>query len=79
MDSDLEVRLGDRVRLKEPPAIKPTQHGRSGESQGLINVDTFLVVETETNVGVLWQDGTTEVLKANELVPYLNPDEHDCW
>jgi ubiquitin-conjugating enzyme E2 O len=35
--------------------------------------------ETITTVKVLWQDGTTEQLKATELMPYLTVDEYDVW
>jgi ubiquitin-conjugating enzyme E2 O len=37
------------------------------------------VKETMTRVTVLWQDGASEVLDTKELIPYLNPDEYDCW
>lgn len=30
-------------------------------------------------VNVLWQDGTREVIDCKETVPYVNPDEYDCW
>ena len=34
---------------------------------------------TETMLDVLWQDGTEESLQAVDVIPYLNPDEYDCW
>ena len=73
------MRCGDRVRLRNGVDVPITRHGRSTENQGIIEVDTLAVVETRTTVEVLWQDGTKESLDARETVPYLNPDEYDCW
>ena len=42
-------------------------------------MDTYVVQETKSSVEVLWQDGTRETLDACNTVPYLNPDEYDCW
>ena len=42
-------------------------------------MDTYVVQETKSSVEVLWQDGTRETLDARNTVPYLNPDEYDCW
>ncbi|CDO77016.1 hypothetical protein BN946_scf184380.g1 [Trametes cinnabarina] len=72
------MRVGDRVRLKDGSG-PVTRHGRSSDSHGMIEVDTLVVQETRTTVDVLWQDGTRETLDAKQTVPYLNPDEYDCW
>ena len=36
-------------------------------------------IQTKTTVDVLWQDGTRETIDVKQTVPYLNPDEYDCW
>ncbi|KAI1796055.1 hypothetical protein LXA43DRAFT_1160458 [Ganoderma leucocontextum] len=73
------MRVGDRVRLRNNAGVPITRHGRSTENQGVIEVVTLSVQETRTTVDVLWQDGTRETVDARETVPYLNPDEYDCW
>ncbi|RPD66821.1 hypothetical protein L226DRAFT_529226 [Lentinus tigrinus ALCF2SS1-7] len=73
------VRVGDRVRIKNDTSVHTTQHGKSSESQGVITVDTYIVQETKSTVNVLWQDGTRDALDTRNTVPYLNPDEYDCW
>lgn len=30
-------------------------------------------------VSVLWQNGTTESIRATDLIPYLTIDEYDVW
>ncbi|KAI0695133.1 hypothetical protein BC835DRAFT_980174 [Cytidiella melzeri] len=72
------MRVGDRVVLKNGEGPRST-HGKDGEGPGIISVDTLVVKETHTRVNVLWQDGTREILDAKDTVPYLNPDEYDCW
>lgn len=73
------MRVGDRVRLRDAAQAPLTRHGRSTEPHGVIEVDTLIVQETRTTVDILWQDGTHETHDARETVPYLNPDEYDCW
>lgn len=77
--SDLEMRVGDRVQLKDVTGLPITKHGQEGDPAGVIEVQTFLVTQTETILDVLWQDGTEETLKSTQVIPYLNPDEYDCW
>ncbi|KAI0775899.1 hypothetical protein BD413DRAFT_610617 [Trametes elegans] len=72
------MRVGDRVRLKAGDA-PVTRHGRPQDHHGSIPVDILVVQETRTSVDVLWQDGTRETIAATQSVPYLNPDEYDCW
>lgn len=55
-----------------------TQHGQDSQ-QGIFYVQIFRTKETETTVEVLWQDGSRETLRTTDLIPYLNPDEYDCW
>jgi ubiquitin-conjugating enzyme E2 O len=43
------------------------------------DVNTFVVVETKTNVRVQWQDKTETCEEARDLFPYLNVDDHDVW
>lgn len=76
--SDMVVHLGDKLTLKDCPAGMISKHGRDS-TQGFVEVDTFMVVKTRTTVKVIWQDGTEEVARSTELIPYLNPDEYDCW
>jgi len=45
----------------------------------VIEVRHFIVRDRQTQVTVLWQDGTKETKPATELVPHLNPDEYECW
>ncbi|KAI0722317.1 hypothetical protein C8T65DRAFT_628933 [Cerioporus squamosus] len=73
------LRVGDRVRVKNSAVVHRTQHGKSSETHGVISVDAYIVQETKSTVEVLWQDGTREVLDTRNTVPYLNPDEYDCW
>ncbi|PSS37603.1 hypothetical protein PHLCEN_2v530 [Hermanssonia centrifuga] len=73
------MRVGDRVNLKDSENSPVTVHGREGEPPGLVEVKTLVVKETRTLVHVLWQDGTRETLDAKDTVPYINPDEYDCW
>ncbi|TDL28122.1 hypothetical protein BD410DRAFT_782087 [Rickenella mellea] len=77
--SDRIVRVGDKVTLKSTPPELITKHGRDDELSGTIKVAHCMVKETQTTVKVLWQDGTVDTLKSTELIPYLNPDEYDCW
>ncbi|KAI0094796.1 hypothetical protein BDY19DRAFT_914675 [Irpex rosettiformis] len=72
------MRVGDRVVLKNEVGPRST-HGREGEVPGIIPVDTLVVRETHTRINVLWQDGVRETLDSKDTVPYLNPDEYDCW
>ncbi|KAJ7487432.1 hypothetical protein B0H11DRAFT_2013304 [Mycena galericulata] len=73
--SDLEMRVGDRVTFKDESKVPGTSHGLETK----VVVKTFTVTETQTFLDVLWQDGTKETVRSTELIPYLNPDEYDCW
>ncbi|EIM92129.1 uncharacterized protein STEHIDRAFT_47908 [Stereum hirsutum FP-91666 SS1] len=73
------MRVADKVTLRDGPGIPYTVHGKAGEPWGLIQVRVYVVRVTQSTVHVLWQDGSTETLLATELIPYLNPDEYDCW
>ncbi|KAF8078774.1 hypothetical protein FPV67DRAFT_1466416 [Lyophyllum atratum] len=74
---DLMMRVGDRVRLKDITGTPFTTHGL--EDGEVIQVRVFIVAETQTTLDVLWQDGTQETVRSTEVIPYLNPDEYDCW
>ena len=76
---DLDMRVGDRVHLKDTTGLPMTEHGRDGDTAETFQVTTCLVTETSTEVDVLWQDGVQETIKSVDLIPYLNPDEYDCW
>ena len=76
---DFQMRIGERVQLKDTEGLPVTKHGREGEAGGVVIVDSYTVTATETEVKVLWQDGSTETLQSVDVIPYLNPDEHDCW
>jgi ubiquitin-conjugating enzyme E2 O len=75
-----QLRVGEKVELSIAAGLPSTVHGQEGgRPEGRITVQTFTVKETRTTVNVLWQDGTRETIKAVDLIPYLNPDESDCW
>ena len=67
------------MTLKSVPDGVITTHGKDSIRAGIMKVETFVVCETETFVDLLWQDGKTEKVRTTDLVPYLNPDEYDCW
>ncbi|KAH9837167.1 uncharacterized protein C8Q71DRAFT_757052 [Rhodofomes roseus] len=73
------IRVGDRVVLRDSTGVPMTKHGKEDDPSHLLEVRTFIVKETQTLVNVLWQDGTRETLDAKQTIPYLNPDEYDCW
>ncbi|KAI0319861.1 hypothetical protein OF83DRAFT_1275465 [Amylostereum chailletii] len=73
------MRVGDKVTLKNTLCHPETRHGKASDTGGEIVVRAYVVEETHTTVQVLWQDGTPEVLSTKKLIPYLNPDEYDCW
>lgn len=75
----MELRVGDRIFLKDTKGLPMTTHGQVGDATGVLNVHTFLVSQTSTELDVLWQDGSKETLRSTEVIPYLNPDEYDCW
>jgi len=73
------MRVGDKVILKDATNLPFTRHGKEGEPYGVIEVRVYVVRETQTTVDVLWQNGSTETMLTTKLIPYLNPDEYDCW
>ncbi|KAF8898907.1 hypothetical protein BD779DRAFT_1666666 [Infundibulicybe gibba] len=76
--SDSDLRVGDRVYLKDCDGLPSTRHGVD-DPNGIISVHAFRVAETRTIVDVLWQDGSRQSIPSVDLIPYLNPDEYDCW
>ncbi|KAG6911555.1 hypothetical protein DXG01_011857 [Tephrocybe rancida] len=76
--SDLEMRVGDRVRLKDNTGAPMTKH-RKDDTDATLEVRLFIVAETQTTLDILWQDGTKEAVRSTEVIPYLNPDEYDSW
>lgn len=77
--NDQIPRVGDRLTLKEVPESCITTHGRTDKGEDIVKVETFVVCETQTTVYLVWQDGSKEKVRSTELIPYLNPDEYDCW
>ena len=77
--SDVEMRVGDRVALKDPTGQPVTAHGSEDEDVGIVHLQTYEVIETVTMLDVLWQEGVKETLRSTELIPYVSPDEYDCW
>ncbi|TCD69895.1 hypothetical protein EIP91_005719 [Steccherinum ochraceum] len=74
------LRVGDRLLLKNREEMPVTLHGKEGvQQQGPVEVRTAVVKQTHTIVNVLWQDGKRDCLDAKDTVPYMNPDEYDCW
>jgi len=68
---------------RSPPAIQelgvPASHHEDPETHFSIDVDTLTVVATRSRVEILWQDGTREWVPSIDVIPYINPDEFDCW
>jgi ubiquitin-conjugating enzyme E2 O len=73
------MRVGDKVILKDATSLPSTRHGKEGDPYGVVEVRVYVVRETQTTVDVLWQDGSKETMPTAKLIPYLNPDEYDCW
>jgi ubiquitin-conjugating enzyme E2 O len=73
------MRVGDKVILKDASSLPFTRHGKEGEPYGVVEVRVYVVRETQTTVDVLWQDGSEGTVLTTKLIPYLNPDEYDCW
>ncbi|KAJ2927209.1 hypothetical protein H1R20_g9885, partial [Candolleomyces eurysporus] len=73
------MRVGDRVYLKDTSSAPLTQHGNEGDPAGIMQVHTYKVIETVSMFDVLWQDGVREKVRSIDVVPYMNPDEYDCW
>jgi ubiquitin-conjugating enzyme E2 O len=67
------------MRLKDKTGALVTQHGVEGGECGVFTVNMYQVIETETELDILWQDGSTETIMARDVVPQLNPDEYECW
>jgi ubiquitin-conjugating enzyme E2 O len=76
--SDAQMHCGDHVRLKDTTPMPVTVHGQEGVGPGVITVDMYVVLETQTQIDVLWQDGTKETVSAKDVIPHT-PDEYDCW
>ncbi|KAI0036624.1 hypothetical protein K488DRAFT_67467 [Vararia minispora EC-137] len=73
------MHVGDKVLLKNWAEEPSTRHGKPADPGGDVEVRAYVVKETKTLVTVLWQDGKGEDIDSKELIPYLNPDEYDCW
>ncbi|KAK9362792.1 hypothetical protein V1504DRAFT_447496 [Lipomyces starkeyi] len=73
--------VGDRVVFKDRPGAYAkydmTRLGR--ERYGGFDVNALIVTATHTKLKVLWQDLTTSIEDAIDLVPYLLVDDHDIW
>lgn len=57
----------------------PPSHHEDPETHLIIDVDALTVVATRSRVEVLWQDGTRGWVPSIDVIPYINPDEFDCW
>jgi ubiquitin-conjugating enzyme E2 O len=77
--SDMEMRVGDRVCFDDPLGKPSSRHGVEPDGTTSFTIQTFVVTETETTLDILWQDGRYETIKSTSVIPYLNPDEYDCW
>ncbi|KAK9353517.1 hypothetical protein V1523DRAFT_410971 [Lipomyces doorenjongii] len=73
--------VGDRVVFKDRPGAYAkydmTRLGR--ERYGGFDVNALIVTATHTKLKILWQDLTTSIEDAIDLVPYLLVDDHDIW
>ncbi|KAG0704339.1 hypothetical protein DFH29DRAFT_981464 [Suillus ampliporus] len=74
-----DIRVGDKVLLEKDVGIPVTTYGVESGPHGAMTIRTLCVKETKTVVNVLWQDGSQESIPSTGLIPYLNPDEYDCW
>ncbi|KAL0951414.1 hypothetical protein HGRIS_008106 [Hohenbuehelia grisea] len=80
MAIDVEMHVGAHMNFKNPLGFPFTTHVTSSEGTiRAITSQTFVVIDTQTTLSILWQDGTKETLDATQAVPYANPDEYDCW
>lgn len=73
---------GDRVRFKDLgaaaskyPLLQPVP---KTSSLGL-DINTFIVAATKTEVTVLWQDLTTTTCASTSLIPYIDLDSNEKW
>lgn len=67
------------VTIKNHSNTPVSRHLNRITEGDVIEVRHFIVRDRQTQVTVLWQDGTKETMPAKELVPHLHPDEYDCW
>jgi len=67
------------VTLKNHGDAPVSRHVNQITEGDVIEVRHFIVRDRQTQVTVLWQDGTKETKPARELVPHLHPDEYECW
>jgi ubiquitin-conjugating enzyme E2 O len=75
--------IGERVVFKDPIrvtllGIQPVLY-KDQELNFEVPVDVMVIRLSRTSVEVLWQDGIREWVPATELIPHINPDEHECW
>ncbi|KAH8835912.1 hypothetical protein DL96DRAFT_1576028 [Flagelloscypha sp. PMI_526] len=68
---DERMQIGTRIRLKEGVSSLVSSHNENNMLQKTWTVDVHVVKETDTELDLLWQDGTTEKLNARDV--------HDCW
>ena len=78
--SERNHEIGDRLvfksqQLKDKYGAKVTYHGGSRR----FPVDVMLCVGTQTELDVLWQDGSRTKEKARDMIPHTNLDEHESW
>jgi len=74
-----DIRVGDKVLSVKDVGIPVTTWTIDSEPNGAMTFKTLCVKETKTVVNVLWQDGSQQNIPSTDLIPYLNPDEYDCW
>ncbi|TRM60186.1 hypothetical protein BD626DRAFT_505743 [Schizophyllum amplum] len=78
--AERQLHVGERVFFRKFDSTRPnTRHGREQDPGGVFVCSAFKIIESETMVSLLWQDGTRDVRRAVDVIPYLNPDDLDCW
>ncbi|KAL1748439.1 hypothetical protein HDZ31DRAFT_79580 [Schizophyllum fasciatum] len=78
--AERQLHVGERVFFRKFDSARPhTRHGRDQDPGGIFICSAFKIIESETMVSLLWQDGTRDVRRAVDVIPYLNPDDLDCW
>ncbi|KAI4523174.1 hypothetical protein K525DRAFT_222350 [Schizophyllum commune Loenen D] len=78
--AERQLHVGERVFFRKFDSARPhTRHGRDQDPGGIFVCSAFKIIESETIIDLLWQDGTRDQRKATDVIPYLNPDDLDCW
>ena len=83
---------GDVVKFRDiaGAAVKYSEHSPARAVQGVFrriprmitqgfDMNTFQIIETNTCAFIQWQDGSVTKENSNDVIPYVNVDDHDVW